>query len=154
MLVGGSLGILFVTLLRRVMVEDPDLPFPESVAASEIHNAGQQGSQAAQLLFSTWDSASVIYLLGQFNLFSRQQQLHGQCRQPGHRAFCALGGGARPTWRWARPPGSPRRRSARPTSAWATLSDRDWPRLNFAGGVIAWGLLVPLLYISSGPHAD
>ena len=26
MLVGGALGILFVTLLRRVMVEDPDLP--------------------------------------------------------------------------------------------------------------------------------
>src|SRR5207245_7599362 len=33
MAVGGSLGILFVTLLRRVMVEDPELPFPESVAA-------------------------------------------------------------------------------------------------------------------------
>src|SRR5208283_2877475 len=52
MLVGGILGILFVTLLRRVMVEDPDLPFPESVAASEIHKAGQQGSKAAKILFS------------------------------------------------------------------------------------------------------
>ena len=27
MVIGGTLGILFVTLLRRVMVEDPDLPF-------------------------------------------------------------------------------------------------------------------------------
>ena len=34
MAVGGTLGILFVTLLRRVMVEDAELPFPESVAAS------------------------------------------------------------------------------------------------------------------------
>src|SRR5262245_13151594 len=51
MLVGGVLGILFVTLLRRVMVEDPELPFPESVAASEIHKAGQAGGQAAGLLF-------------------------------------------------------------------------------------------------------
>src|SRR5512139_106017 len=51
MLVGGVLGILFVTLLRRVMVEDPDLPYPESVAASEIHKAGQAGGQAAGLLF-------------------------------------------------------------------------------------------------------
>src|SRR6266566_1570413 len=42
MLIGGTLGILFVTLLRRVMVEDPELPYPESVAASEIHKAGQQ----------------------------------------------------------------------------------------------------------------
>src|SRR5579862_8081574 len=31
MIIGGFLGILFVTLLRRVMVEDPELPFPESV---------------------------------------------------------------------------------------------------------------------------
>src|SRR5437588_12182068 len=52
MAVGGSLGILFVTLLRRVMVEDPELPFPESVAASEIHKAGQQGAGAAKLLFA------------------------------------------------------------------------------------------------------
>src|SRR5215467_7913280 len=39
MLIGGTLGILFVTLLRRVMVEDPELPYPESMAASEIHKA-------------------------------------------------------------------------------------------------------------------
>jgi putative OPT family oligopeptide transporter len=51
MIVGGILGILFVTLLRRVMVEDPELPFPESVAAAEIHKAGQRGSDAAKQLF-------------------------------------------------------------------------------------------------------
>src|SRR5512135_1808816 len=39
MFVGGLLGILFVTFLRRVMVTDPDLPFPESRAAAEIHKA-------------------------------------------------------------------------------------------------------------------
>ena len=33
MIVGGVLGVLFVSLVRRVMVEDPELPFPESVAA-------------------------------------------------------------------------------------------------------------------------
>lgn len=61
MAVGGVLGILFVTLLRRVMVEDPDLPYPESVAASEIHKAGQQGSKAAQLLFQAMgDRKSVV----------------------------------------------------------------------------------------------
>ena len=41
MVVGGVLGVLFVSLMRRVMVEDPELPFPESVAAAEIHKAGQ-----------------------------------------------------------------------------------------------------------------
>ena len=51
MIVGGILGILFVTILRRVMVEDQSLPFPESVAASEIHKAGQRGADAAMQLF-------------------------------------------------------------------------------------------------------
>ena len=70
MAVGGSLGILFVTLLRRVMVEDPDLPFPESVAASEIHKAGQQGAGAAKLLFANMGFGGLIYLLGAFQLFN------------------------------------------------------------------------------------
>ena len=50
MLVGSVLGVLFVSLVRRVMVEDPELPFPESVAASEIHKAGQRGAEAARFL--------------------------------------------------------------------------------------------------------
>src|SRR5262249_50874833 len=41
MVVGGILGVLFCSLVRRVMVEDRTLPFPESVAAAEIHKAGQ-----------------------------------------------------------------------------------------------------------------
>ena len=31
-MVGSILGVLFISLVRRVMVEDPELPFPESVA--------------------------------------------------------------------------------------------------------------------------
>src|ERR1700730_1788464 len=33
-MVGSVLGVLFISLVRRVMVDDPELPFPESVAAS------------------------------------------------------------------------------------------------------------------------
>src|SRR5512135_2207374 len=40
MILGGILGIMFVTMLRKVMVEDESLPFPESVAAGAIHKAG------------------------------------------------------------------------------------------------------------------
>src|ERR1035441_9563771 len=70
MMIGGTLGILFVTLLRRVMVEDPDLPYPESVAASEIHKAGQQGSTAAKILFANMGFGSFMYLLGAVNVFN------------------------------------------------------------------------------------
>src|SRR6201993_2172116 len=76
MLVGGALGILFVTLLRRVMVEDPELPFPESVAASEIHKAGQQGSRAAKILFSNMGFGGLVYLLGQFKLFDASRDFN------------------------------------------------------------------------------
>src|SRR6516165_6876417 len=70
MVIGGTLGILFVTLLRRVMVEDPDLPYPESVAASEIHKAGQQGARAAKILFANMGVGAAIFFLGAINVFA------------------------------------------------------------------------------------
>jgi uncharacterized oligopeptide transporter (OPT) family protein len=58
-LVGSVIGVLFISLVRRGMVEDPELPFPESVAAAEIHKAGQRGAQAAKYLFTQgFDDAS------------------------------------------------------------------------------------------------
>src|SRR5438128_3914464 len=69
MAIGGLLGILFVTLLRRVMVEDPELPFPESVAASEIHKAGQQGAKAAKILFANMGLGALIFGAGALNVF-------------------------------------------------------------------------------------
>ena len=57
MLVGGLLGILFVVILRRSMVTDPDLPFPESVAAAEIHRAGK-GASGGRLLFQMMGTRS------------------------------------------------------------------------------------------------
>src|SRR5690348_17038691 len=75
MMIGGLLGILFVTLLRRVMVEDPELPYPESVAASEIHKAGQQGSKAAKILFANMGFGGLMYFLSQINVFWYTKQL-------------------------------------------------------------------------------
>src|SRR5437763_471874 len=70
MLVGSVLGVLFVSLVRRVMVEDRTLPFPESVAAGEIHKAGQRGSQAAKYLFYNMGFGAVVYFLGALKLFA------------------------------------------------------------------------------------
>ena len=52
MLVGSVLGVLFVSLIRRVMVEDPELPFPESVAASrdsQGRTVGREGREVSLL---------------------------------------------------------------------------------------------------------
>src|SRR6267143_1170610 len=70
MLVGSVLGVLFVSLIRRVMVEDPELPFPESVAASEVHKAGQSGAKAAKYLFYNIGIGASVYLGGAFGLYA------------------------------------------------------------------------------------
>ena len=86
MIVGGILGILFVTILRRVMVEDRTLPFPESVAASEIHKAGQRGADAAIQLFKAMGVGAVIKLLRRLAGLPLLERLPGVGRQRGRRA--------------------------------------------------------------------
>ena len=44
LVLGGIPGIMFVTITRRVLIGDRELLFPESVAAAEIHKAGQKGA--------------------------------------------------------------------------------------------------------------
>ncbi len=63
MMVGGILGVLFVIILRRTLVEESGLPFPESVAASEIHKAGQSGTGGGKYLVTAGLIAAGIELL-------------------------------------------------------------------------------------------
>ncbi len=42
---GGILGVLFTIPLRRAMVVDSDLPYPEGVAAAEILRVGSEGDE-------------------------------------------------------------------------------------------------------------
>src|SRR5437763_4254738 len=83
MLVGSVLGVLFVSLIRRVMVEDPELPFPESVAASEIHKAGQSGAKAAKYLFYNIGFGAAVFLGGAFNLFATDRNFFFRVGQLG-----------------------------------------------------------------------
>jgi putative OPT family oligopeptide transporter len=153
MLIGGTLGILFVTLLRRVMVEDPELPYPESVAASEIHKAGQQGAKAAKILFANMGFGAFMFLLGALNVFSPSNTFAVKISDLGKRlllrtstnpnvATTVTGG----TSLFTAPDISP---------AYLGVGYIIGPRLaalNFAGGVLAWGLLVPLLTFTIGPY--
>lgn len=63
MLLGGVLGVLFVIILRRTLVEDQTLPYPESKACAEIVKAGQHGATGAGLVFGTMGMAALIELL-------------------------------------------------------------------------------------------
>src|SRR5467141_2904601 len=151
-MVGSILGVLFISLVRRVMVEDPELPFPESVAAAEIHKAGQRGAQAAKYLFWNIGIGGVVYMLGRFGLFAADQDFHFPIGSLGHTQV-RLG-----------PAGSTNLVAAGGTSMFAAPSVSPaylgvgyiiglrLAALQFAGGVLAWGLMVPLLIFFLGPQ--
>jgi putative OPT family oligopeptide transporter len=50
-LVGGILGVLFTILLRKILIIDLNLPFPEGVASAEVIIATEEGGKAASYVF-------------------------------------------------------------------------------------------------------
>ena len=153
MILGGVLGILFVTILRRVMVEDPGLPFPESVAASEIHKAGQRGADAAIQLFKAMGVGAFIKLLDGLGVLQATdlnfQISVGKLKE----SFVRLGlkgdaekvaGGGITTI--SAPAATPAYIGV------GYIIGPELGALNFAGGLLAWGLFVPLLVFFLGPQ--
>jgi putative OPT family oligopeptide transporter len=152
MVVGGVIGILFIVLLRKILVEDPDLPFPESVAASEIHKAGQGGGGAAKLLFGSMGLGAFIYALGEFKLFAIGKEFFVSIGQLGHSGI-KMGAATANT---PVPVGGVTAVTT-PSVSPAYLGvgyviGPELAALNFSGGVMAWGLLVPLLTYVLGPN--
>jgi len=152
MVTGGVLGVLFVSLVRRVMVEDPTLPFPESVAASEIHKAGQRGAQGAKYLFWNMGFGGLVYILSALGIFATDQNFYaavgsvgqGKLRLGASASSHAVGVGGITTY-------------AGPTVAPSFLGvgyiiGPELASLNFSGSVLAWGLLIPLLIYFMGPQ--
>src|SRR5580692_10267373 len=152
MTVGSVLGVLFVSLVRRVLVEDPTLPFPESVAASQIHKAGQQGAEAAKYLFWNIGLGALVQILGEMQLYAVDKSF-----------FVRLGEIGKSSLRLG-PLGS---RNVINTGA---ITSIDAPTvspaymgvgyvigpslaaLQFSGGLLAWGVLVPLFMYFLGPQ--
>ena len=152
MTVGSILGVLFVSLVRRGMVEDPELPFPESVAAAEIHKAGQRGAEAAKYLFWNIGIGGLVFLLGKFGLFAADKEFqfpigslgHSQVRlgAAGSTQIVSAGGMSI---------------AAAPSVSPAYLGvgyiiGLRLAAIQFSGGVLAWGLMVPLLIYFLGPQ--
>jgi putative OPT family oligopeptide transporter len=152
MLVGSILGVLFISLVRRVMVEDPELPFPESVAASEIHKAGQRGAQSAKYLFWNMGVGGIVYILGRLGLFATDKDLHFAVGNLGS-SHVRLGLSGSPNLvatggisTFAAPSVSPAYLGV------GYIIGLRLASIQFAGGVLAWGLMVPLLIFFLGPQ--
>jgi putative OPT family oligopeptide transporter len=152
MVMGGILGVLFTSLMRRVMVEDPELPFPESTAAAEIHKAGQQGAQAARFLFWNIGFGALVYMLGQLRLFALDKDFLLNIGSLGRSNVRLGAAGSTNTV----PVGGASILSAPSVSpAYVGVGYIIGPALaslNFAGGVFAWALMVPTLMYFLGPQ--
>jgi len=151
-LVGSVLGVLFISLVRRGMVEDPELPFPESVAASEIHKAGQRGAQAAKFLFWNIAVGGLVFLIGKFGVFAADADFPVRIGQFGA-SRVRLGGAESSNILQAGGVSS----FAAPSVSPAYLGvgyviGARLAAIQFAGGVLAWGFLVPLLMYFLGPQ--
>src|SRR4051794_27209112 len=151
-LVGSVLGVLFISLVRRIMVEDPELPFPESIAAAEIHKAGQRGAEAARYLFWNIGVGGIVFLLGRLGLFAADAEFPFSIGKLGMTRL-RLGTGGSPNVlqtggmsTFAAPSVSPAYLGVGYVIGWRLAA------LQFSGGVLAWGLMVPLLMYFLGPQ--
>ncbi len=120
---GGILGIMFVTVTRRVLIGEKDLPFPESVAAASIHRAGQAGAKGTGQLLAGMGFGALFTALTEFKFLAAKWQ---KVVSAGKGSLLLRG-----------PEISP---------AFLGVGFIIGPKLaaiNFSGGVLAWGLLAP-----------
>ena len=145
LIAGGILGIMFVALLRRIMVDDVELPFPESLAAAEIHKAGRSSAGNSKFLFIAIGIGGLVKLLGELKFFAvywdkfiafAKQTITGT-------SITAKGGILA---------GSPEI-----SPAYLGVGYIIGPRLaalNFSGGILAWGILIPMILYFLLPGID
>ncbi|HJQ99759.1 MAG TPA: OPT/YSL family transporter, partial [Candidatus Polarisedimenticolaceae bacterium] len=152
MIVGSVLGVLFVSLVRRAMVEDRTLPFPESTAAAEIHKAGQRGAGAAKYLFANMAVGGGIFLAGALNLFAVSKDFlasigtlgTSKVRLGANEGANALTTGG--VTKFSTPDVSPAYIGV------GYILGPSVAALNFAGSLFAWGFMVPVLIYFLGPQ--
>ncbi len=147
LLTGGLIGVLFIILLRRPLVVEAGLPWPESVASAQIVRAGDRAAKAPRYLFGAMGFGALLQYLksdrglplmkeyvGGFLDFPRAVVQHFDFARRPTAAVTHTGGIA-----WSTPSLSP---------ALIGIGYIIGPKLasiNVSGGVIAWWVLIPLL---------
>jgi len=145
-LVGGIMGILFVTLLRRTLIYDADLPFPEGFACYEIVKTGQRGASGAGYVFGAMGLGILIEMLKnregiaifksfkQFMFKFPTSVIHHFKSNKEPLGDIAYGGG----FVFDSPLASPALLGV------GYIIGPKYSCINFAGGVLAWLVFIPL----------
>lgn len=153
LLVGGVLGILFIILLRRTLAVDAGLPFPESRACAEIVKAGQRGDTGARYVFGAMGLGMLIQVFKDpagIRLFRETVEVVKQFPASVIHHFdsgrAPLGDVThRGALVWSTPSISPALIGV------GYIIGFELAAINFAGGVLAWFVFVPLaLFLNPG----
>jgi putative OPT family oligopeptide transporter len=148
LLVGGLIGVFFIILLRRPLCVDAPLPWPESVASYEIVKAGEaSASDAPRYIFGAMAFGGLIQILKSdkgIQIF--QEYVEGFLAFPKsvikHFNFDKVPIGDVTHYGgipWSTPSLSPA------LIGIGYIIGPELASVNFAGGVIAWWILIPLL---------
>lgn len=147
LLAGGLIGVFFIILLRRSLVVEAHLPFPESVASVEIVRAGEEAGDAPKYIFGAMGFAAVIqFLKSNRGLQIFKEYVEGWLPFPQsvvrHFDFerkpvgDVVHGGGVP---WSTPALSPA------LIGIGYIIGPELAAINFSGGLLAWWILIPLL---------
>jgi len=147
LLIGGVLGVMFIVILRRTLTVDAGLPFPESVACTEIVKAGQHGESGAKYVFGTLGFGMLLQVFKADNgLKLFRESLSGIINLPQSVIHHFAGNRA--------PMGDVTHSGVIPWASFAIspaligvgyVIGPQLATINFVGGVLAWLVLIPLI---------
>ncbi len=156
-LVGGVLGILFVILLRKTLVVDAELPFPEGYACYEIVRSGQKGESGARWVFGAMGLGILLELLKNhtgFAIFKEVTEYVIKFPRSVIHHFTT----AKESMASIHHEGGITLSSPLASPALMSVGYIIGPRIaaiNFSGGVLAWLVLIPLaIFLNPDIMAD
>ncbi len=147
LLTGGLIGVFFIILLRKPLCVDAELPWPESVASYEITKSGAGSSDAPRYIFGSMAFGGLIQILKSdkgvqifkeylegFLAFPQSVIRHFDFDRKTIAEVAHRGG-----IQWSTPALSPALLGI------GYIIGPELASINFAGGLLAWWVLIPLL---------
>jgi len=154
MLVGGILGVFLIILVRRTLVEDADLPFPESVACAEMVKTGQKaGSNASYMFWAMGLGGLIEFFTSENGIRIIKPFVNTVFKIPGLSRTTYLNGDNVEIYKAAPMKGRMFIESPAANAAMTGVGYIIGPKLaalTFSGGVLGWLFLMPILLFISG----
>jgi len=154
MLVGGVLGVLLIILVRRTLVEDATLPFPESVACAAMVKTGQEAKSNAKFMFWAMGLGGLIeFFTSENGIQVIKPYVKSVFKIPGLSRITYLNEDNVEIYKTSSIKGRMFIESPAANAALTGVGYIIGPKLaalTFSGGVLGWMFLMPILLFISG----